>query len=476
MLFNSVSFYTFFIVILGFHYLPVSWKVKKTALLLGSYIFYAAWNPPFIFLLWISTIIDWQVARYLYAMPEENRTSRKLALIVSLVANLGLLGYFKYGVFIMENFQHLFQFWGLDYQPAPFSIILPVGISFYTFQSLSYSLDVYFRRIKPTSNFLDFALYVSFFPQLVAGPIVRSEEFLPQCSSERRATANEFGWGIFLLTFGLFQKAVLADIALAPIVEDVFSSRLAHNFLNDWTGVLAFSMQIYFDFNGYTNCAIGTALALGFHLPRNFHFPYAATGFSDFWRRWHISLSSWLRDYLYIPLGGNRSNFSGTAVNIMITMLLGGLWHGASWNFVIWGGLHGCYLILERLYRRLNISDFSNKSLNRSSPINAIFTFLVISLTWIFFRSLDLGTSWEILKGLVNFNFEGKNLKITYVFGITIMSILLLWRHWKFRDSTIENIFAEKRQLTVGLLWIGMIITIIYIRGGGGNAFIYFQF
>ncbi|MEM7184890.1 MAG: MBOAT family O-acyltransferase [Spirochaetota bacterium] len=474
MLFNSTSFYVFLIVILCLYYSPTSWKVKKLILLLGSYFFYAAWNPTFIVLLWISTFIDWQVAERIYVLPQVKQKQRKFLLMLSLLANLGVLGYFKYGTFVVTNATGILHILGFTYKPFVLDIILPVGISFYTFQSLSYSLDVYFHRIKPAESLLDFALYVSFFPQLVAGPIVRSQDFLPQCAKERRATPNEFGWGAFLLTYGLFQKMILADVLMAPIVEKVFSSRVAHNFLNDWTGILAFSMQIYFDFNGYTNCAIGVALLLGFHLPRNFHFPYAASSFSDFWRRWHISLSTWLRDYLYIPLGGSRSGFSRTNVNLIITMLLGGLWHGASWNFVIWGGLHGFYLIAERLYYHIYPKNFVAKT--EESIGKSFVIFLIISLTWVFFRSKDLHTSWEIFKGLLTFDLSGNSLKPPHFVGVSFMALLLFKKHWQNRKTYLETIFAEKSQIAVGFLWICMLVVIIYSQGGSGNAFLYFQF
>ena len=272
-------------------------------------------------------------------------------LVASLAVNLGLLGFFKYRVFFLENFVALLNSVGVDFHPARPSIILPVGISFYTFQTLSYTLDIYMGKMKPARSFLDYALFVTFFPQLVAGPIVRAAHFLPQCEDARRTTLSQLGWGLSLILFGLFQKSVIADGLMAPVVERVYDSGEVLSFGAGWVGTLAFAMQIFCDFSGYSTCAIGTAMCLGFWLPVNFRSPYAAIGFSDFWRRWHVSLSSWLRDYLYIPLGGNRKGTARTYVNLMITMLLGGLWHGASWNFVIWGGLHGVYLIVERLLK-----------------------------------------------------------------------------------------------------------------------------
>jgi len=475
MLFNSISFYFFFLIILILRFVPSSWRFKKGALLAGSYIFYAAWNPPFIILLWLSTAVDWFLAKKIEQIDSNLKTRRRIFLLISLVLNLGLLGYFKYGSFLLDNFIEAMHLLGIEFTPSPVSIVLPVGISFYTFQSLSYTLDVYFKRIKTSHSFLDFALYIAFFPQLVAGPIVRSEEFLPQCESEKKPSSGTFGWGLFLLTFGLFQKAFLADLIFAPVAEELFSSQVTLNAMNAWTGVLAFSMQILLDFSGYTNCAIGAALALGFILPENFKFPYAAIGFSDFWRRWHISLSSWLRDYLYIPLGGNRSGSVSTAVNIMITMLIGGLWHGASWNFVIWGGLHGFYLVLERYLRTLSIPgvDFNKKTMQ---IVLSLATFTVVSLTWVFFRSPDLSLSVDIISSLFNFSFKGDNLKPFQVVGIWIITLLFLKRQWRLRNSSIQEDFLKYSRVKIAMLWIVMLVVMIYIRGGEGNAFIYFQF
>ncbi len=346
MLFNSLTFIAFFAIVLALHYAPLPWRLKKFNLLIASYIFYGAWSPPFVLLLWLSTVLDWFVAKWLDQAEAPRR--RRWLLFASMAGNLGMLGYFKYGGFLLENFTHAMGALGMAYRAPEWDIILPVGISFYTFQTMSYSLDVYFRRAKPARSFLDFALFVTFFPQLVAGPIVRPVDLIPQFASPRVASARQFGWGWMLIVLGLFQKIVLADGFLAPVVDKVYGAKEMLPALDAWLGTLAFSGQIFFDFAGYTTTAIGTALALGFSIPDNFRAPYAAIGFSDFWCRWHISLSSWLRDYLYIPLGGNRQGPGRTYVNLMLTMLLGGLWHGAAWTFVVWGGLHGFYLCAER--------------------------------------------------------------------------------------------------------------------------------
>ena len=323
MVFNSYTFVVFFIIIMILHNLPFSWKVKKINLLLASYIFYAAWNPPFILLLWLSTVVDFYVGRALFT--QQNVTKKRLLLVISLMGNIGMLCFFKYGGFILENFVDLVNLFGVDYHPAKPNIILPAGISFYTFTTLCYTIDMYYKKSAPVKSMLDFSLFVTFFPHLVAGPIVRPPQLVPQFETEHKATMKNIMDGLLLLTFGLFIKVVLADGFLAPTANEVFGATSALLAVDTWMGVLAFSGQIFFDFAGYSTCAIGVAMCLGFALPQNFRFPYAAIGFTDFWRRWHITLSAWLRDYLYIPLGGNRKGTGRTYVNLMITMLLGGL-------------------------------------------------------------------------------------------------------------------------------------------------------
>jgi D-alanyl-lipoteichoic acid acyltransferase DltB (MBOAT superfamily) len=297
MLFNSLTFVLFFAFVLTLHNLPLPWRVKKTNLLLASYLFYAAWNPPFVLLLWLSTVVDWTVARRIHA--EERTGRRRLWLMASIGVNLGVLGYFKYGEFLLQNWQAFMASFGVDYTPPAWSIVLPVGISFYTFQTMAYSLDVYLKRAAPAKSLLDFSLFVTFFPQLVAGPIVRPTQLIPQFAEPRRASTKQLRWGLALMTIGLFNKIVIADGFLAPAADAVYGAETPLPALDAWLGTLAFSGQIFCDFAGYSTTAIGIALCLGFSLPNNFQFPYAAIGFSDFWRRWHISLSSWLRDYLY---------------------------------------------------------------------------------------------------------------------------------------------------------------------------------
>ena len=474
MLFNSVTFVVFFAVLLGLYYALRSWRMQKTLLLVASYAFYAAWNPPFVILLWISTVIDWFAARRMDG--EDDRRKRIALLCVSLAANLGLLGFFKYGGFMLENFQNVVGFYGMTFEAAKPDIILPVGISFYTFQTMSYTLDVFLGRSKSSKSFLDFALYVTFFPQLVAGPIVRATHFLPQCETPRRATRGMFHWGLFLMTLGLFQKIVLADVMLAGAADTVFGwSRGPVATLDAWLGVLAFSGQIFFDFAGYSTTAIGAAMCFGFSLPDNFRCPYAAVGFSDFWQRWHISLSSWLRDYLYIPIGGNRRGIIRTNANLMVTMLLGGLWHGASWTFVVWGGLHGLYLGAERHLR----SRFGGAAWIASWPgkiaLGAL-TYFLVNITWVFFRASDFGSAKLLLLSMFGVITDGAeilpSLEIVKVVGVVAALVIT---HWIHRSIPVEKAAERLPGWAHGLVWGGMLV-LLGVTQGSDNAFIYFQF
>jgi len=472
-LFNSLTFIVFFAVVLGLHYLPLGWRIKKSNLLVASYLFYAAWSPPFVILLWISTLVDWQVAKRLYV--EQRRSRRRLLLWVSILVNLGMLGYFKYGGFLMENFQALMATIGVAYQAPDWNIVLPVGISFYTFQTMAYSLDVYLRRAAPAKSFLDFALFVTFFPQLVAGPIVRPTQLIPQFRLPRVATPAQLGWGLSLMTLGLFNKIVIADGMLSTASDTVFGAEGMLHPLDAWLGTLAFSGQIFCDFAGYSTTAIGVALCLGFSLPDNFRFPYAAIGFSDFWRRWHISLSAWLRDYLYIPLGGNRKGNLRTYANLMTTMLLGGLWHGAAWTFVVWGGLHGAFLAAERWLK----ARFGGGELwRRWGPrlFLGLLTYFLVNLTWVFFRAQDFATAWRMIDTMLTFNMDGEKVlpTIDIILVCTVIPAMLLV-HGFMRNRLLHEVVAAAPRWLVGTVW-GAMLFLIIITQGQSNAFIYFQF
>jgi D-alanyl-lipoteichoic acid acyltransferase DltB (MBOAT superfamily) len=472
LLFNSLTFAVFFVIVLGLHNLPLPWTAKKINLLLASYLFYAAWSPPFVILLWISTAVDWKVASWIRAARSPHH--RRLILALSLLANLGFLGYFKYGTFLMENFAHLLRAAGIAYAPPSWNIVLPVGISFYTFQSIAYSLDVYLRRAEPTSHFLDFALFVTFFPHLVAGPIVRPTLLIPQFQAPRRATSGQLIWGLALMTLGLFEKVVLADGFLAPVADAVHESPHELAPLDAWAGALAFSGQIFFDFSGYSTTAIGAALALGFALNDNFNSPYAAVGFSDFWRRWHISLSSWLRDYLYIGLGGNRHGAVRTYVNLMITMLLGGLWHGASWTFVAWGGLHGGFLAIERwLKTRTGFEVFAHAT-TRALAMAA--TFLAVTITWVFFRARTFTAAWYLLCSMAGTaRYQHVVLYWSDLCAVCVIVGGMLAVQWRLRSIRLETVVSAAPMWSVVLVWTGMTFALI-AEQGAGDAFIYFRF
>ena len=471
MLFNSLSFIVFFVIVLILYYLNIfNWKAKKRMLLLASYVFYGMWNPPLIILLWISTIVDWTAGKKLAI--EENQRKRKLWLLLSMIVNLGFLAFFKYGDFLLENFTALANSIGIEYQAQPMDIILPMGISFYTFQTMSYTIDMYHRKIEKARTFLDFALYVTFFPQLVAGPIVRAKNLVTQFYKPKKATANQFFWGLFLLTLGLFQKVVLADTLLAGTSDTVFDAGKVLNFWDAWSGTLAFSGQIFFDFAGYSTCAIGIALMLGIILPDNFKYPYASIGFSDLWTRWHISLSSWLRDYLYFPLGGNRHGITRMYVALMLTMLLGGLWHGAAWTFIVWGGLHGIYLVFEKLQKRyipFKISVWNGIFL-------AFITFTCVNITWVFFRATEFSTAWDMIKSMLYLNVDGEKILQQFdIIKVMIIICVLFLCHWVMRNTSVKEVSLKTSPWILGVVWAVMFLLIV-IAQGSGEQFIYFQF
>jgi len=469
--FNSLIFIIFFAIVLAVHALPLEWRARKTNLLLASYVFYAAWNPPFLVLLWISTLTDWFAAR---RITISSGRKRKLYLGLSILVNLGLLGYFKYGGFLEENFAQLMVRLGVDYQVSGSDIILPLGISFYTFQSMSYSIDVYRDRIKPADSILDFALYVSFFPQLVAGPILRAGFFMQQLVEAHRRRADDFGWGIALIVVGLFEKIVLADGLLAPVVEKIYAVSANPTGIDGWIGTLAFSGQIFFDFNGYSVIAVGLAKCLGFQVPWNFLSPYAAVGFSDFWRRWHVTLSAWLRDYLYVSLGGNRLGRLRTYGNLALTMLLGGLWHGASWLFVLWGAAHGMLLVIERLARHF-LSDFGLFQRPSARIVLGLLTFILVTLTWVLFRAPDLDSAAQLYAAML---MPGGGINVADLRDVIVVSSViaaLLGTHWFMRNREFGSALKQLPWPTIAFILGAMLIAIL-LSPGEERDFIYFEF
>ncbi|HTQ55594.1 MAG TPA: MBOAT family O-acyltransferase [Bryobacteraceae bacterium] len=389
MLFNTTGFFIFLAVVLALFYTSPR-GLRKYILLAASYFFYGSWNYKFIALLLTLTAIDYTAGIWLERVPPGPR--KKAVLILSLCANLGFLGFFKYYNFLADNVALL-----LARPPHSFflQIVLPLGISFHTFQSMSYVVDVYRGEQQAVRNPVDYALFICFFPQLVAGPIVRARNFFHDLWNWQPPASEDLARGVMLLVLGLTKKMAFAD-QFARVANDYFKNSATNpGMLTAWSGVVAFGLQIYFDFSGYTDMAIGMAKLLGFHFPVNFRRPYLAASITDFWRRWHISLSTWLRDYLYISLGGNRRGRWMTYRNLMLTMLLGGLWHGASWNFVIWGGFHGALLSLERAFR-------GNRRVSERwdwlYPFQAAGTFALVTVSWVFFRAADLPQSLAIVR------------------------------------------------------------------------------
>ena len=473
MLFNSLIFVVFYIVVTTLYWSFRGWELRKNLLVVASYIFYGAWNPPFAALLFTTTAMDFWLGRQI--AKAQTQPAKKRWLVASVCMNLSMLGFFKYGNFLLQNFQWMLARVGIIYQPPHLDILLPVGISFYTFHSLSYTLDIYRGVLKPTRSLRDFILAVSFFPQLVAGPIVRAGDFLPQLVHPPRLKTNQFMWGLALMTLGLFEKIVLADTLLSGSADRVFSYAGPLVAMDSWAGVLAFAGQIFCDFAGYSLTAIGAALTLGFHLKDNFRFPYAAIGFSDFWRRWHISLSTFLRDYLYIPLGGNQVRPFRMALNLVIVMFLGGLWHGAAWTFVVWGLLHGSYLVIERVVRIF----FENKTWAGHPLTRAIAgfaTYGAVCIAWVFFRASDFTIASRMLAGMFGGHPNGDMILTTReLLQIGIVTTGLVSVHWLMRDDAFETSVLKLPAWAVTAIWSVMAVAIIFTQGSS-NAFIYFQF
>ncbi len=383
MFFNSITFLIFFPVFLAL-YFGTSGRARLVVCLAGSYIFYGWWDLRFLALILFSTLVDYWLGRSIYHCNVDSR--RRFYLYLSLLANLGLLFLFKYFNFFSDELSSAFQSIGIQLSQPTLRFVLPVGISFYTFQTLSYTIDIFRRQLKPTDSLLKFSVFVAFFPQLVAGPIVRASDFLPQLDRDRKVVYRDLIVGTALITAGFFKKCVIAD-SLAPLVDITFDFPHTRTSISALLGVVFYAFQIYGDFAGYTDIAIGLARVMGYRFPANFRRPYLATGFSDFWQRWHISLSTWLRDYLYIPLGGNRYGSLATYRNLFLTMLIGGLWHGAAWTFVFWGALHGIYLMAERLMaKRLpKLRTARLSRISRRIGLTQLFVFSLVCFAWIFF-------------------------------------------------------------------------------------------
>lgn len=435
MLFVELRFFLFFAVVFGVHWALRGARARKLCLLGASYLFYGAWDWRFLSLILISTAVDYLAGRRMScAIPD---AARKRWLIASLVTNLGLLGVFKYFNFFAASFVDFAALLGFQVTHSTVHIVLPVGISFFTFQTMSYSIDVFHRKLDARKSVLDLALFVAFFPQLVAGPIVRARDFLPQLDRLRPLDKATVRPALVLFLVGFVKKACVSD-NLAPFVDRYFDSPLAFDAASSWVAVLFYTVQIYCDFSGYSDMAIACAALLGYRLCDNFNAPYFAANITDFWRRWHMSLSSWLRDYLYIPLGGSRGLTKWFHYrNLMLTMLLGGLWHGASWNFVVWGGMHGLALVLHKEWSRLRPARSQLESGHSPSPLgyalSMALTFYWVMVAWIFFRAAGFEDAWTTVRAFVLF--QGSGTSSLPLAGFTAFAALALlhaasYRRW----------------------------------------------
>nr|WP_287642326.1 MBOAT family protein [Bacteroides sp.] len=439
---------------------------------LFSYYFYYKSSGTYFFLLAVVTVSDFLLA--LLMEHTVTRWKRKLWVVVSLCVNLGLLCYFKYTNFLLECWASLTggSFSMLD-------IFLPVGISFFTFQSLSYTIDVYRREIKPLTNLLDYAFYVSFFPQLVAGPIVRARGFIPQIRRPLFVSDEMFGHGIFLIMSGLFKKAVISDYISVNFVERIFDNPTLYSGVENLMGVYGYALQIYCDFSGYSDMAIGIALLLGFHFNINFDSPYKSASVTEFWRRWHISLSSWLRDYLYISLGGNRKGKVRQYVNLIITMFLGGLWHGASWNFVLWGVLHGVALAVHKFWMSLTGRKKGEQSHGIRRFFGVVVTFHFVCFCWIFFRNADFATSVDMLRQIFTV-FRPQLLSQLLagyweVFALVGLGYVLHFLPDSWERACTKTVIRLPL-LGKAVLMSALIYLVIQMKSSDIQPFIYFQF
>jgi alginate O-acetyltransferase complex protein AlgI len=422
MLFVEFRFFWFFLAVFSVYWLLRENRSRKIWLLICSYSFYAAWNWKFLFLLMGSTALDYFVGTMLTRQTRPG--ARRGWLLLSLSVNLGTLALFKYCNFFIGSAASLLGWLGLPASFSSLNIIIPVGVSFYTFQSMSYTIEVYRGRLRAVTSVLDLAFFISFFPQLVAGPIVRAAVFLPQVATARNFSRVDGRGALVLFLTGFIKKACIAD-SVAPFADRYFATPEIYNAGSAWVAVLFYAIQIYCDFSGYTDMAIACARLLGYELTVNFNFPYFASDIADFWRRWHISLSTWLRDYLYIPLGGNRGPRWFIYRNLLITMVLGGLWHGGAWTFVIWGALHGVALVLHREWSRRTENFPAVPAVARW--LGWLVTIYWVCLAWIFFRAVDLAHARTILRGFVLFRAKGREDLGTWMLALVTALALVHW-------------------------------------------------
>ncbi|WP_299458168.1 MBOAT family O-acyltransferase [uncultured Microscilla sp.] len=468
MLFNSLEYIIFLpLVFVVYWCLFTKLKHQNILLLVASYIFYGWWDWRFLFLIIFSSLVDYLIGLKIFHTQQQ--TKRQKWLIASLVSNLGILSLFKYFNFFSSSLQDMLLLLGWQVDTITLNLILPIGISFYTFQTLSYTIDIYRGNLQPSKNIISFFLYVSFFPQLVAGPIERGTNLLPQINAPRIFKYELFKAGLFQIFIGLVRKMVIAD-SLGVYVDSVYGYPEAQNSTTVLVATIFYAFQIYFDFAGYSDIAIGSAKLLGFHFNQNFNLPYFSQSITEFWRRWHISLSFWLRDYLYISLGGNRKGITITYRNLMLTMLLGGLWHGSSWNFVIWGGIHGIALIFERFL--LNTRD------KKFGWVGCLYTFLIVLVAWVFFRAKDLKSALFILNKLFEMNFAlnfnnylNLIIKLSFFLTLGVSFDFFLFK----KKIPLENIGKDFSLIKL-IGWITLLILMLTLFYSNSENFIYFQF
>lgn len=475
MVFNSLAYACFLPAVLGVYYALPSWRAQNRFLLAASWLFYGWWDWRFLGLLGLSTLVDFGVARRLHRTTGPSR-DRWLGL--SLAVNLGVLGVFKYFGFFADSFALLAQSAGWEPGRVTLELVLPVGISFYTFQTLAYTIDVYRGRLEPTDDLVDFALYVSFFPQLVAGPIERAQALLPQLGGPRAVDLALVRSGLLLILIGLVRKVGIAD-AVAAEVDDVFASPTTHSRVALVGGAYLFALQIYGDFAGYSAIARGSARLLGIELIRNFDQPYLATNITDFWRRWHRSLSLWLRDYVYIPLGGSRHGAWRTYRNLFVTMLVGGLWHGASWTFIAWGALHGAWLALHKLW----LGDAHKQPPRWDRPrdrlgngLKILATFHLVLLAWVLFRVRGFSELWtwvwSLALGPTWLGYEHAALLMIAVYGSASFALDLVQAAGGRHTAMLD--WPRRAR------WAGAVVLVLFLLALGGLdadvPFLYFQF
>ena len=476
MLFNSIDFAIFFpiVFILYWFLLGKNLKLQNLLLLLASYIFYGWWSWKFLGLIAISSAVDYSIG--LLLMNEKKRINRKIFLTLSIIFNISLLMYFKYMNFFIDSFSELFTFFGHEFNLGSLNIILPVGISFYTFQTLSYTIDVYRKKLTPTKDLISFFAFVSFFPQLVAGPIERASNLLPQFYRSRKFSFLESKEGCRQILWGLFKKIVIAD-NLSPFVEQIFSNYQDASSLTLILGAFYFSIQIYCDFSGYSDIAIGTARLFGFNLMTNFSFPYFSRDIAEFWRRWHISLSTWFRDYIYIPLGGSKGSIWKKIKNVFIIFLISGFWHGANWTFIVWGAINAILflplLLTNRNRKNLNSASHGQTLVSIIDLFKILFTFSLVCFAWIFFRAETITEAFEYIANIFNNTFfDGKFIgSKNFIFIIILIVIEWIQRHKSFGLALIDNVPIVLRKV----FYLAIIVTILFYSSNE-QTFIYFQF